>query len=303
MYQNICIDSNNLFWRSVATSIRTQMDKETDVVYTLAILSALERINQIINTYGYKDSKIYLCFDNPVSVYDVRRLISHDRYKHTRENKNIPSQLYHTLDIFEELCSSYSNYFHTVKSEKLEADDLTIILKRKLPEETFLFVSADMDWARNIDDKCNWFNFKKLYTKDSFRKEHSFDPDGNKIKIHKAIHGDSSDCIPNAVPYLPKDILLKIVNESDKISDIYNIDMPEKWKDRVMEAKEQIEENYCLVDFVDIGLQYEDVVVKSIENIPKLKKWFNILDLPLETRMLTKEDDFFTVKKQRRLKF
>lgn len=302
MYNKIVIDSNNLFWRCVTTTIKNQIKQKEDIIYTLAIQSTFSRIKQLKNQFGYKDCNIYLCFDNPISAYEVRRVISHGTYKHTRENKNIPPQLYDTLDIFMDICKCYSNNFHIVKNEKLEADDLTIILQRQFPDDKLLFISADLDWARNINNNSHWFNFHTLYSVNNFIKKYGFSPVGNKIKIYKAIHGDNSDCISNAVPYLPKEFLLKIVNESEILKDIYNVDIPQKWINKINDAYLQIEENYALVDFVEINLDYNDIVTNCKENIKQLRRWYQILNIPFEERMYTKEDPFFSVKEAKKLK-
>ena len=49
--------------------------------------------------------------------------------------------------------------------------------------------------------------------------KYKFSPSGNKIKLYKAIHGDKSDNIENAVPYLPENILLDIINNFQDVND------------------------------------------------------------------------------------
>ena len=53
--------------------------------------------------------------------------------------------------------------------------------------------------------------------------------------MYKCIHGDKSDCIENAVPYLPKEILLYIVNTYSDLkslfSNLWSDDkIPKQWK-------------------------------------------------------------------------
>lgn len=303
-YNNLVFDASNLFWRSVVTSIKHNIDNKEDIVYTSSIQSAFNRIKSIQNQYGYDNSIIYLCFDNPESVINLRKLISHGEYKHSRESKNLPPQLYQTLDIFEELCKKYSSNFRVVKSKELEADDLTIVLSRTLKEDSILYVSADMDWARNIKDNHHWFNFSTLYTKDNFKNKYGFSPIGSSIQIYKSIRGDKSDCIENSVPRLPEKYLLYIIEHANNLEDIFKVseELSEKWRDRILNSKHEIEKNYYLVDFINVELEYGDVVVECKENIEQLRKWYSLIDLPLETRMLKKKDEFFKVKRHKRLK-
>jgi len=300
-FNNLIIDGSNLFWRASSVTIKKQLDSKEDIFYPYAIIDSFKRIKELVNQFGYETSKVFLLFDNPTSAFNLRRIVSNGQYKHNREKG--PEALWHTLSIFQEIASVYSDNFYIVKADDLEADDLTIILKKEL-EGPSLFISADLDWARNIDEEDHWFNWNSVYTSKLFKDKHGYSPLGDKIQIYKAIHGDNSDCINNVVPNIPKKLLANLVNKFNNINELFKYakeNQNEKWLKKIVEAENDIRNNYILVDFVDINLSYNSIVKQGKENIRSLRKLYELLGLTLEPRMLFKTDSFITRKKMPRI--
>lgn len=304
-FQNLIIDCSNLFWRASIIALENQKGQDT-ILYTKSIEKAFEMIEKKKADYGYRDSKVYLCFDNPESVINQRKLLSGGLYKHHRESKNLPPQMYKALDIFMGLCQYYSDDYYVVISEGLEADDLTDILKDSFKQgEHNLYVSADLDWARNIDEYNHWHNWKEIITQTEFHHRYDFYPTKSKICLYKAIHGDASDCISNAVPYLPKKLLIEVVKSNDTVEEMLDYitrdSFPKQWEDKIYENKQLIRSNYKLVDFFPVDLDYDDIVTKSKASMRMLRPAFKSLSLPLEQRMLPKpKHSMFNIKKMKR---
>jgi hypothetical protein len=308
-YNCIVIDGNNLYWRSTVHALEQYLIIQDVQVYCFVIQQFFERLNQLLDKYAYKDSRVFILFDNPLSKINIRKIIS-ENYKHPRELKDMPKDLYKTLNILIEILKNYSSYFYILKEEAFEADDLTKpILEHLITEgnNRCLFISADMDWARNITKCSNWFNFVDVYNPEIFYKKYGFNPVGKKIQLWKALKGDTSDNIENPLPYLPENILLDILTKYNDLADLYKglwkEDYPQQWKIKIKENEIQIKINYQLTDFVEVKKDLNDIMYKCTENIKILKFWFELLQLPLEGRMMNKKDKkkFFAKKKIRRL--
>jgi frataxin-like iron-binding protein CyaY len=67
-YQNIIIDGNNLFWRSVSSTIKKIIEQDDeDLFYSITIQDSLDRIEQLLSMYGNDETQIYILHDNPFS--------------------------------------------------------------------------------------------------------------------------------------------------------------------------------------------------------------------------------------------
>jgi len=288
-YNTLIIDTSNLFWRVSVSHIKESLSKNESIDYSHHILYVIEKLKNLIDEFAYQDSKVFLLFDNPTSAYEIRRIISKGKYKHTRENKNISKKIYHILDIFEEIAKIYSDYFYVVKSDNHEADDLTRIIANEHKKDKILCISADLDWARNITSTCHWFNWVTVYDPKVFNEVYGFNPVGQSIQIYKAIHGDAADSIDNALPYLPKKYLLDIVNNCNTIKETLNYvieNLPDVWIVKFKDAYSKIVENYNLVQFYETSISYDSIVKKGETNIQKLKRFYIYLGFPLESRMI-----------------
>lgn len=311
-YKYLIIDAQNLYWRAVTAALKKCLDNKDDRIYTNSLQNFLDRVNELKNKFGTYESHVYLLFDNPLSIINKRKKIDIE-YKHSREEKNVPKNFYKTLDMLQEILHIYKNNFYIIKCEGLEADDLVYPILQEInkdnKEENKIVISADMDWARalGVDKKAHWYNFVEIFTQDNFKNQYGFSPDGKKIQMFKAIHGDNSDAVPNAVPYLPREILLDIIERYNSIDDLLKdlwstCGYPQNWKLKINEAAKRLKINYRLVDFMNYS--YKDIFIFPCkENIPLLRARFEMNGLQLETRMFDKgKDNFFEKKKYRRIK-
>jgi 5'-3' exonuclease len=311
LYNNIIIDTNNLYWRQVITTIKQTLKDENDEreFYSASIQDTLTRIQELIKQFGALDCKVYFLCDNPFSKINQRSEI-YSSYKHARKNKNIPPVFYKSLDKFIEILKIFNDNFYIVRESGYEADDLIPIVLNHIERNwkgNTLLISADLDWARAIENSIDWFNFNTVYTINKFKEEYGFTPNNNGVKMYKCIHGDSSDCIENAVPYLPKNILLYIVNTYSSLEHLFSnlwsdTIIPKQWKLKIKEYEVQLKINYQLVDYSIIDNISNEIILNCYKDIDKLRSWFTLLDIPYFNWMRNKNDTdlFFEKKKLRR---
>lgn len=307
-HNHIAIDFNNLFWRSITTTSQEFLTLENTHIYNFVIQDVLRRVKELKERFGYDDSKIYFLVDNNQSKINIRKLLD-EQYKHPREFKNVPKHFYATLNFTIEILKCYSNSFFILQEDNIEADDLTLPLRNYLnlnDENKCLFVSADLDWARNITKHSVWFNYSKMYNEMLFKAKYKFSPTSKKIQLFKALKGDSSDAIPNAVPYLPEKILLHILDKYNGIDDFYlgieeDKEISNNWYRKFIDERERIEKNYRLADFIYLNEPIERIMFKCKENIKCLRMWFTSLQIPFESRMVEKEKDKNILFAKRRL--
>ena len=289
-YHYFVFDATNLYHRVVYASLKKMVSP--NIIPHVVIMDFLARIKNIVSlySYNYSNSKIFLLFDNTDSKVRKRQEID-STYKQSRENKPEIKGFAETLMILQEIIKNYNNNYYFAQMEGFEADDLVYLVKKQaiklFENERILLISADLDWARGIDETTDWFNYHEFYDKNSFKNKHGFSPIGNSIKIFKAIHGDTSDDVKNVVPYLPREILLNIVNNFATLEDFFEkldtLEIPEKWKEKIKEAKENIERNYKLVDFFEKETPLQ--LIQCVVNMAALKFLFTKFKIPQEARM------------------
>jgi hypothetical protein len=311
-YRYLIIDAQNLYWRAVSSSLKKCIDDENVEVYSNSIQNFLERINDLQSMFAMKESEMYLLFDNPLSIINKRKSIDVE-YKHSRDEKYVPKNFYKTLDKLQEILRVYKNNLYIVKYDGLEADDLVVPVLENINktgnQDEKLVISADMDWARaiGVDNNCSWHNYLDTYDNARFLRKYAFSPAGKNIQMYKAIHGDNSDSVPNAVPYLPKEILLYIVENFNDIDSLFkemwnHQDRLNQWIQKIKEAEKRIRINYRLVDYVTQN-NLQEFIFKCSENILMLRFWFNNIGIQFESKMFNKDEDlFFEQKKYKKIK-
>jgi hypothetical protein len=294
-YNNIIIDGNNLFWRCFSGGLKKYVTIEDFHLFLGTIKINLDKIETIKKLYAYTSSVFYFCFDNPESVLNLRKFLDNN-YKSHRFKKNSPKGLYKTLNLFVELLKVFSDNYRIANANSLEADDLTLPIIKELnlsKENRCLVISNDLDWARNLSlsKYCFWWNYDKMHNRKTFESEYGFSPVGKKIQLFKAIHGDTTDNIKNAVPYLPREILLNMVNEFNDVDELFNgmwkQEYSLKWKKKIKDAEKDIRANYYLVDFIELNYPIENYVWTCKRNIKKLRLFYDVLDLKYESFMHT----------------
>lgn len=320
-YTYIIIDGTNLLWRSITRNIENKSN------YNGGIEDFLNSLNYLIGKFGYmQSSKVYLLFDNPTSKPDFRKIVSEGQYKSHRASNKLSKHVIEVCRILIEILKVYNTNFYIAGGKQLEeesyheyakyvgleADDLTKPLIDSLILDDFnkcLCISTDMDWGRNIKTNVDWYNYKEVYNVELFKNKYKFNPTGNAIKLYKSIRGDSSDNIVNAVPYLPEQWLLYIIenfsNPVDLFSILWKTDIPKKWQLKLHENQRQIMINYKLVDFLPIEEPISEYLIPCKRNEKLLKVYYKSLNIPLEESMKTKKeikDDFLSIKNYRRVK-
>jgi len=244
-YDAILIDVLNLFHRCIAGE-----EKEVN-----AIPKFLKSLNKIESNYLECSGKIYYLVDNPNSRNFSRKMIDPE-YKLDRE-KLKPSFL-RALDLLQTILLHRNNNYKLIQVPFLEADDLVpLVLAGIESDRKALLVSTDLDWSRAINKKTHWLDKDTIYDTQSFFDKYEFEPTNEKVCLWKALKGDESDCIPNALPNLQKETVLKILNQ---FSDIYSfldsyktLDwLNDHWKNEIKNNITRIRLNYQLVQFVNI---------------------------------------------------
>lgn len=291
-YDNLIIDAQNLFWRSNLTSIEINGHTlNSKLVNRETIRVFLKNLKFLMSTYGRTDSKIYLLFDNALSKINFRKQLDPE-YKHSREKNGVPVGTYETLDLIKELLKHSSDNYFICYEPGLEADDLTLSIKNSLEGLQYsLFISSDLDWARNIDQFCHWYNFAKIYTIQTFKDKHGFFPDGNSLKLYKAIKGDASDNIKVAIYDLPIEIVTYIIIKYATLIDLYqNLENDQhlsKYKQKFIDNKERIVLNYRLVDFLIPDIELSKFCYQCKKDIKILNTYLQLLHLDDEIETST----------------
>lgn len=291
-YNNILVDGNNIFWRYVLAVFKDKISSAEEInQYSAVIFNCIKRIKEFHNEYGYDDTKVYILFDNPNSKITARKEID-EEYKHPRDAKYVPEAFYKALDFVQEILKDYDDCFLVAKADGAEADDLVKPILKMLSGDTLL-VSADLDWARSIDQNVHWFNWVKIYNLNLFLEKYGFSPVGNGLTMYKTFRGDNSDNIKNVVPRLPEVVLLHIVENYSNIDMLMTAlwtdeKIPKAWKVKIHEAEIFLRTNYKLVNFVDFNSE-EEYIITCKQNIAKLKKWFAMFGVPMEPRFVRAE--------------
>lgn len=294
-YSNIVIDANNLFWRSVSIAINKFITFEEFPLYVGGIQTFLNRVKQLQETYGRKDSQIYFLFDNPFSKINLRKIITEGKYKHPRKSKQIPEQVYKSLMILIEVLKNYSDNYHIAQAASLEADDLTLPLSQHLEDKKILFISADLDWARNITETQHWYNYDLVYNIKNFEKQYGFEPTGNKIKMFKTIRGDASDAIEPGLPHMGIELVRYIVNTYNDLDDLMHglhVDttINNDWKRKIEASISQLRVNYQLVDFIPVAKPISESLLHCKRVPAQANIWHKVLQLPIEPWMQSKQE-------------
>lgn len=267
-YRRIVIDFNNLFYQRVIDESEKGLSGLYKGFVKNPFLSLHERVEAIVDKFGYDNTEVYFLADNPNSVYYKRRELD-SSYKHRREQTFTTKFLNRSMDFAYLSLKQKSQNYKFLRIKEYEADDLVKPLVNILKPsyyDNILLVSNDLDWSRSISDHVAWYNYKEVVTREVFFKKYHFFPTEESIKLYKAIHGDESDSIPNAVPHLPEETLFHLVAKYPSLDKLWegiesDSNIPLNWKLKIFEARDRIELSYKLVDFVPLS---EEDVKKNI---------------------------------------
>lgn len=307
-YFNIIIDGSNLAYRSFYGDT-VNCIKNPDSIYTGGIELFIKKIKSLKKDYGYDDSKVFILFDNPTSTRKIRQLIDENYKSHRLDNK-FNKEIFQTISYLIEILRNYFSDTYIIRIDNCESDDIVPLVISENPVDT-LVVSADLDWARNITEKCHWYNFKKLYDLEVFKQEYKFYPNGNRIKLYKAFRGDHSDEIKSAVPYIPENVLIHILEKHydvpiEKLTAVIlrDAEVPEKWRLAIRTADRDIRKNYKLVDFINVNVILDEYTQPCKRNKSLARLWLKILDIDTSNHTwlldLEKPDDFLSIERFRK---
>jgi 5'-3' exonuclease len=161
----------------------------------------------------YKTVKTNIIFSTDCSRSDIWRNEIYENYKLTRAKKTNFNSIIFTL--FKNYISNFN--YNYCECDKLEADDITYIIQRKIKDEcenyNIFIITNDNDYLQMYDNKTHIHNmqFKDI----SLRIKNS-----PKIELEfKIIYGDKSDNITKIQLGLNKETALKIamMNDADKL--------------------------------------------------------------------------------------
>jgi 5'-3' exonuclease len=308
-YSYLVFDATNLFWRCFTIALKKSIFELKDKVFICAIEEFFSKIEKFRDHYATKSTKFYFLFDNPNSMIRYRKSLDMN-YKSNREYREAPVGFYDTLNRTKEILKIYSDNFYSITVTGAEADDITHPLINKFNSELTDFsrclcVSADLDWARNISQHVDWFNFKDIFTLFNFKDTYDFVPTAEKIKLYKALHGDTSDNIQNAIPHSPKKFIIEVIEKYQDIQEMFiDLDLRftqqscSKWELRILENREIIKKNYKLVDFIHLNTDINQYISKCRQDLYQLKFWsdalgFKLNNYDLNTKNFQNPKEFF----------
>jgi 5'-3' exonuclease len=230
-----------------------------EVLLIGGVYNFLRSLRKIERTQLRVGGSIYFLFDNASSINGRRKQIDPD-YKSNRFRKD--PVFYRGLDYLHLILLAYDENNFTLKCEGLEADDLVeAICKNFKPTDSVLLVSNDHDWARGITENVHWYVRKEkgetiTYTKEKYLEAFGFIPTRESICMFKSFHGDDIDKVPNAVPGIPREVLMKIVTDFQDLKtlffqlEIHGVSyISEVWKNKILNAKGRLMLNWELVDY------------------------------------------------------
>lgn len=234
MYDNLIIDTNNLFARAYFVCNKEKI-KQQDIL-NHAVLLCANMIISLKNEYLLETGTIYLLADNPVSKTVMRKKLD-DQYKANRSIKESDGY-YRAIDYILLLFSYYSDQFLCSRIKIMEADDLVPAIIKTLPTTNkILLVSTDMDWAANMTPTIDWLDKKEVYTQTSFRKRYHFTPTANTVTLFKSLLGCTSDNIPG-IKDITEQVALNIVENFIDVFELLDC------------ISKNTEKSYLLSDFV-----------------------------------------------------
>jgi 5'-3' exonuclease len=305
VYENLVFDTNNLFWRASHKAFSEYLTtKDNQKIYKRIVEEFLDRIKFCEEKYGGGNPFVYFIFDNPTSKITEREQINPE-YKHVRKSRHVPDNFYPTLKLMAQILSHYSDRYRIIWAEKKEADDLTLPVKNLIVptvHNRILYISNDMDWARNIDAVSHWYDWKTLYNHENFFAVWKFHPTAESVIMYKSLLGDKSDQIHKAVR-LNEEQAVELINRWGTLTDLYtNLSALEApVRQDLLTNRPKVMMNYRLVSFLPFEGNLNEDIQMGKRNTTWLRVWYNSLKIPLEEwmRPMDSVEDFLSPKKIR----
>lgn len=205
-YDNIVIDSVNFAYRVFKHKGETPVLLSKKNVYRESICTFINAVDDLRYKYLANEGNIYLLFDNYFSRADLRSIYMYadrrelnESYKANRKKE--PKEFYNSLNFLRYYYLIGPSFYHTLRVDNLEADDLVKPLFADLGifegKSTALMVTTDLDWTRYIRNNVDWLPKLNENPQDvhSLSTQLGFEVNEKNMLIYKAIFGDASDNI------------------------------------------------------------------------------------------------------------
>ena len=205
-YDNIVIDSVNFAYRVFTHKGETPVQLSKKTVYKESICRFIEAVEDLRLKYLAHEGNIYLLFDNYFSRADLRSIYMYADRKQLNESykanrKKDSKEFYNSLNFLRYYYLIGPNFYHTLRVDNLEADDLVKPLFTDLGifenKQSALMVTTDLDWTRYLRDNVDWLPKMNENPQDvhALSAQLGFDVNEKNILMYKAIFGDASDNI------------------------------------------------------------------------------------------------------------
>jgi len=282
-YDVLIIDTNNFYAR--AFDVCKKSTKGISII-NQTIQLTFEMILKLKREFLDDNGIIYCLADNPTSKIKVRKQLD-SSYKSSRPKES--DGYYRGIDYLLLIAQKYSSQFKTLRIKRLEADDLVPKIISLNPDKFILLCSSDLDWARCMSDKSDWYNFSKVYTNKIFYDEYKFYPNEKTVTLMKVLLGDKSDEIP-AIKGINYQTMLNIVDNFDDIFEVIDCVLNHKEKSKllseftkttILHNKERLITNHNLVYFCEIDNdEIKQTIIDGDFNEQALTTLYSALDFP-----------------------
>lgn len=292
-YNNILIDVNNLYSRAYNGFSERTVQHKGKAIQTHGIEGSLLMILKIQTRFLTQGGTTYFLFDNPTSRDRQRRYID-PGYKSNRDH--LPPSYFRGLDYLELVLKNWQDDTFIIRQQNTEADDWTRVVienNRKDDKETFLLVSRDLDWARDICGTVHWLDKDTVYSPDSFEDNYGFYPYMESVCFYKTFYGDPADNIKPGLKQLPRSAFREISRECETIWDFME-GVEERrwtwvdagWQMRVRRDRDLLSSNWKLVTFYP--LTQADLTRRTLKcsfKESKLRILYTIFELSMDKRV------------------
>jgi 5'-3' exonuclease len=297
-YDRLIIDTNNLYARAFDVCRKNKDDSNP---VNQAIQLSMRMIMKLKKNYLEDNGIIYCLADNPTSKIQVRKQVD-SSYKSDRPKEG--DGYYRGIDYLFLVLQKYSDSFKTLRIKMLEADDLVPEIINLNLEKSILLVSSDLDWARCISDRVDWYNFVKIYTGEIFFSEYKFYPSKHSVTFMKVLLGDKSDSIP-AIDGINYQTMLNIIQNFGDVFDLLecckiNTSKKEILSEFVVKTilknEQRLILNYNLVYFCEVdSTEIKQTIIDGEFNEKALSTLYSALefDAGFDTRIKRKETKNF----------
>lgn len=197
VYDNIAIDSANLFYRLLGDNRSVRACTK----------SMIKFIDDTTMAHLSKDGTLYILFD-PIPLSDLGESKSFKNVKPYRKEIDKDYKKGRTYSqYFPETMSLLLKYYayrgekiKLIYSQEYEADDYVSSLVKSL-DGTVALVTTDEDYCRYMSDRVFIINkgYDQPMTKQDFYDKFKFYPTDASVTLYKAFFGDTSDNIQGAV--------------------------------------------------------------------------------------------------------